>query len=113
MEIALRAAPAILATVIGTIVLEWLPGRRLERYFAEERLRTLPGLGAELAENRVLDTSGSWRKAPFATDNKADVNHQTPECPLIAISGHFPEPWMPKMRPSDGCKGDAVFLTVE
>ena len=68
MEIAVRAALAILGKVIGTIVLEWLTGRRLERYFGEERLRTLRGLRAELAENRVLDTSGSWRKAPFATD---------------------------------------------
>ncbi len=68
MEIALGAALAIMGTVIGTIVLEWLTGRRLERHFGEERLRKLRGLRAELAENSVLDTSGSWRKAPFATD---------------------------------------------
>ena len=68
MEIALGAALAILGTVVGTIVLEWLTGRRLERHFGEERLRKVRGLRAELAENSVLDTSGSWRKAPFATD---------------------------------------------
>lgn len=68
MEIALGAALALLGTVVGTIVLEWLTGRRLERHFGEERLRKLRGLRAELAENNVLDTSGSWRKAPFATD---------------------------------------------
>ncbi len=68
MEIALGAALAIMGTVIGTIVLEWLTGRRLERHFGEERFRKLRGLRAELAENSVLDTSGSWRNAPFATD---------------------------------------------
>jgi len=68
MEIVLGAAVALLGAVVGTIVLEWLTGRRLERHFGEERLRKLRGLRAELAENSMLDTSGSWRKAPFATD---------------------------------------------
>lgn len=68
MEIVLGAAVALLGAVIGTIVLEWLTGKRLERHFGEERLRKLRGLRAELAENSMLDTSGSWRKAPFATD---------------------------------------------
>ena len=68
MEIVLGATVALLGAVVGTIVLEWLTGRRLERHFGEERLRKLRGLRAELAENSMLDTSGSWRKAPFATD---------------------------------------------
>ncbi|MFQ5880410.1 MAG: hypothetical protein ACE5IZ_09595, partial [Dehalococcoidia bacterium] len=67
MEIALGAAVALLGAVIGTIVLEWLTGRRWERQRAEERLRRLRGLRAEILENTVLDTSGSWLKAPFST----------------------------------------------
>ena len=46
MEIALGAAVALLGAVIGTIVLEWLTGRRLERHFGEERFRKLRGLRA-------------------------------------------------------------------
>jgi hypothetical protein len=68
MEIVLGAAVALLGAVIGTIALEWLTGRRLERHLTEERMRKLRGLRAEMAENTVLDTGGSWRKAPFSTD---------------------------------------------
>lgn len=68
MEIALGAAVALLGAVIGTIALEWLTGRRLERHFSRERFQKLRGLRAEMAENTMLDTGGSWRKAPFSTD---------------------------------------------
>jgi hypothetical protein len=68
METALGAALALLGAVVGTIALEWLTGRRMERHLREERLRKLHGLRAEVAENTVVDTAGSWRKAPFATD---------------------------------------------
>jgi len=68
MDIALGAALAILGAVVGTLVLELIAGRRWKRQWTEERLRRLRGLRAETAENSVLDTSGSWRKAPFATD---------------------------------------------
>ena len=68
MEIVVGAAVALLGAVVGTIALEWLTGRRLERHFARERFQKLRGLRAEMAENSVLDTGGDWRKAPFSTD---------------------------------------------
>jgi hypothetical protein len=68
VEIVLGAAVALLGAVIGTIALEWLTGRRLERHFARERFQKFRGLPAEMAENSVLDTGGGWRKAPSSTD---------------------------------------------
>ena len=36
-------------------------------------MRKLRGLRAEMAENAVLETTGSWRKAPFSTDAWEDA----------------------------------------
>ncbi len=68
LGLAIGGTIAALVSYFGAVLLDRRTGKRLERHRREERMRKVRGLRAELAENSVLETTGSWRKAPFATD---------------------------------------------
>jgi len=68
METIIGAAIAIVGSIAGSFLLDWLSGRRFQRELKQERIRKLGGLAAELEENSALKPSGPWRKFPFVTD---------------------------------------------
>ena len=48
-----------------------------------------------------------------ASRPKAEVAKRGLELPFLATSGSSSAPWMPQIRPSNGCGREAVLLAVE